>query len=76
METGVAQLLEHVPAGLEIDPDPEQNDEQQPGTFATPENPTGTSKRYTGNYLVHQRLPICVETDFNRRERQRMPGPG
>ena len=69
LEREVAQLLQRIPANLEIDSDPEPNDEQQPGTFATPGNSTGTSKWYTGNYPLYQRPPTCVQADLKRRGR-------
>lgn len=56
-EGEVAQLLERVPGNLasETDADPESNDEQQPDTFATQGNPTGTSKWQTVNHPPHRR---------------------
>ena len=73
MEREVVQLLEHIPENLEIDSDPELNDEQQPSTFAAPlaGDPTGTSKRYTGNYPLHRRPLLYVQADLKRRERDR-----
>ena len=44
--------------------DPVRYDEQQPGAFATPGNPTSN----TDNYPLHRRPPLCVQAGLKRSE--------
>jgi hypothetical protein len=71
LEREVAQLLESHGMALEVDseldPEPLEHNELR----ATRENSDSTSKWYTDSYPRSRRLPLCVQADYKRREKDR-----